>query len=45
LTNYAALLENYSFSEILEINDITEEEVLEYLVEQDYLVLPVCLDE
>lgn len=34
------ILGTYDFSEILELNDLTEEEVLLYLVEQEYLTLP-----
>ena len=41
--NYEEILEKYSFSEILEINELTEAEVLEYLVEQNYLILPVTV--
>ena len=36
----ATLLETYTLSEILELNDITDEEVLEYLVEQRIIDLP-----
>lgn len=43
LTNYEEILEKCPFSEILEINRLTEAEVLEYLVEQNYLVLPVTI--
>jgi len=40
LTDYAAVLEVYTLSDILELNDITEEEALEHLVEQGFLSLP-----
>jgi len=40
LTDYSAVLEVYSLSDILELNDITEEEALETLVEQGFLRLP-----
>lgn len=36
----AALLDAYTFSEILEMNDLTEEEVLEYLVQHGVIRLP-----
>lgn len=35
-----ALLEAYSFSEILELNDLTEEEAIEYLVAHGQIKLP-----
>jgi len=34
------LLEIYSLEEILELNDITPEEALEYLVNQEFIKLP-----
>jgi hypothetical protein len=40
LTHYAAILETYSLEDILELNDVTSEECLEYLVEQKYVTLP-----
>ena len=36
----ATLLEAYTFSEILEMNDLTEEEALEYLVNHGMIRLP-----
>lgn len=33
-------LETYSLEEILEMNELTEEDVLLYLVEQEFLTLP-----
>lgn len=36
----AAILETYTLSEIFELNDLTEEEVLEYLVSQRVITLP-----
>lgn len=36
----ATLLEAYTLSEILEINDVTEEEALEYLVKHGIVKLP-----
>jgi len=38
--NYSAILQTYSLSEIIEINDTTDEDVLEFLVEQGILELP-----
>lgn len=40
MTEYENVLEVYSLEEILEINGITEEEVLEFLVEQEFVNLP-----
>lgn len=37
---YATVLEAYSLEEILELNDVTEEETLDFLVTQGFLVLP-----
>jgi hypothetical protein len=37
---YSAILEVYDLSEIIELNDLTQEEVLEYLVENRILKLP-----
>lgn len=43
------VLEVYTLEEILELNDLTTEECLEFLVEEDFLslpeVLPVDLDD
>ena len=38
--SFATILETYSFEEILELNDLTEEEALEFLVTQGFLTLP-----
>lgn len=38
--NYAVVLETYSLLELLELNDVTEEDVLEHLVTQGFLRLP-----
>lgn len=35
-----SVLEAYSLSEILEMNDLTEEDALEYLVDQGVVKLP-----
>jgi hypothetical protein len=37
---YASILETYSLSDILELNDMTEEDLLEYLVEEGIIKLP-----
>lgn len=34
------ILETYALEQIFEMNDLTEEEVLMYLVEQDFVSLP-----
>ncbi len=36
----SAVLEAYSLEEILELNDITNEEALDYLVAHGFLTLP-----
>jgi hypothetical protein len=38
--SYSAVLDAYSFSEIFELNDVTDEEALEYLVTQGFIELP-----
>lgn len=38
--SYKTILETYSLTEILELNDLTEEEALDYLVTQGFLHLP-----
>ena len=40
LTDYTAVLEVYSLDDLLELNDITEEEALQFLVEAKVLTLP-----
>jgi hypothetical protein len=40
VTDYSTILEVYSLEDILELNDITEEEALDFLVTQDFLKLP-----
>lgn len=37
------VLEVYTLEEILELNDLTTEDCLEFLVEQNFLVLPEIL--
>lgn len=34
------VLQTYSFEEILELNELTEEDVLLFLVEEEFLQLP-----
>jgi hypothetical protein len=41
--NYSTVLEAYSLQELIELNDKTEEECLEYLVETRYIKLPEVL--
>ena len=41
--NYSTILEAYSLQELLELNDKTEEECLEYLVDHRYIELPEVL--
>jgi len=38
--DYAQLLQTYTLGEIIEWNELTEEEVLQFLVEQEYISLP-----
>ena len=38
--NYSAILDLYTLEDILEHNDVTPEEALEYLVVQGFLRLP-----
>jgi len=40
LTDYAAILEVYSLEEILELNDITTEEALIFLIRERFVRLP-----
>lgn len=37
---YDKILEVYDLSEIIEMNDLTQEEVLEYLVDTGFIELP-----
>lgn len=34
------ILQTYTFEEILQLNELTEEEVLYFLVEQEFVTLP-----
>lgn len=38
--SYRTILETYSLEEILELNDLTAEDCLEYLVEEGFVTLP-----
>lgn len=40
MTDYTAVLDVYTLEDILERNDITQEEALDYLVTQGFLRLP-----
>lgn len=40
MADYANALETYSLEEILELNDVTEEEALEFMVEENFIKLP-----
>lgn len=40
MTSYTAILDCYSLEEILELNDLTPEDLLEFLVEEEYIKLP-----
>lgn len=40
---YATILETYSLEDILELNDLTPEDCLEYLVEEGFVDLPEIL--
>jgi hypothetical protein len=40
VTLLASILDTYSLEELLELNDITEEEALDFLVTQGFLKLP-----
>jgi hypothetical protein len=37
------VLETYTLSEIIEDNELTEEEVLQFLLEQEFIKLPLIL--
>jgi len=38
--SYATILETYSLEDLLELNDLTAEDCLEFLVDEGYLELP-----
>lgn len=41
--SYATILEAYTISELLELNDKTDEDCLEFLVEEGFITLPEVL--
>jgi hypothetical protein len=41
--SYATILEAYTLTEILELNDKTDEDALEFMVEEKYIDLPPIL--
>ena len=43
MTDYSAVLEVYDFTEILELNEYSEEDILKFLVEHGYIDLPEIL--
>jgi hypothetical protein len=40
LREAATILQTYSLEEIFELNELTEEEILQFLVEEDLVSLP-----
>lgn len=40
MTDYTAILEVYTLEDILELNDLTTEECLSFLVENEFINLP-----
>jgi len=38
--SYAAILDVYSLEDILELNNVTTEEALEFMVEEEFIKLP-----
>lgn len=41
--SYSTILQAYTLSELLELNDKTEEDCLEFLVEEGFIELPEVL--
>lgn len=39
--NYATILETYTLEEILELNDKTTEDCLEFLIEEGFVKMPL----
>lgn len=37
---YATLLETYTLTDLLELNDLTEEDCLKFLVEEGFIKIP-----
>lgn len=40
ISEYSAILDTYSIEDILELNDLTTEDLLEFLVEEGFVKLP-----
>lgn len=40
LMSYSTVLEAYTLTEILELNDLSEEDALEFMVEEGFISLP-----
>lgn len=40
MTIYSATLDVYTLEEILELNDLTTEDALEFMVDEKYITLP-----
>jgi len=40
ISEYRNILETYTLEDILEMNDLTEEDALEFLVEEGFIELP-----
>lgn len=38
--NYSAILDTYELSDLIDMNDLTQEDVLEYLVAHGVLTIP-----
>ena len=43
LTDYSAILDVYSIEELLELNDLTTEDLLIYLVKERFIDLPAIV--
>lgn len=43
MTDYSTILTTYTISEILELNDLTDEDALKFLVEEKFVKLPEIL--
>ena len=41
--SYTAILNAYSLSELLEMNDLTDEDALQFMVEAKFVILPEIL--
>ena len=40
MIDYEALLETYTLTELIELNDLTEADALRFLVEEEFIELP-----